>query len=131
MSDPPTNPALLTYSIYGQFSMRYFMLVPETGSEPTIFRPRTCDIEATVGWIIVEAKRNPVPDQNASKALPPSSALMMGNAVGRLVESMATAAMIVNSDMNARRNRLVGFQPSLLPEPLAAASPTVGATTGA
>lgn len=99
--------------------------------EHTIFRPRTCDIDATVGWIIVEAKRNPVPDQNASKALPPSSALIMGSAVGRLVESMATAAMMVNSDMNARRNRLVGFQPSPLPEPLAATSPTAGAATGA
>lgn len=38
---------------------------------------------------------------------------MIGSAVGKLVDSIATADTIVNSDMKARRNRLVGFHPSL------------------
>lgn len=68
-----------------------------------------------VGWITVEARRKLVPDQNACRAVPPNSALIIGSAVGRLVASIATADTMVSSDMNARRKRFVGFQPSSLP----------------
>ncbi|KAK6949641.1 hypothetical protein Daesc_009724 [Daldinia eschscholtzii] len=81
-------------------------------TKPTILRPKMCDIEATVGCITVEARRKLVPDQNACKAVPPSSALIIGSAVGKLVDSIATAATIVNNDVNARRNCFVGLQPS-------------------
>lgn len=70
-------------------------------------------MDATVGWMTVDARRKPVPDQKACRAVPPKSALMIGRAVGKLVDSIATADTIVSSDPKARMNRFVGFQPSL------------------
>lgn len=65
-------------------------------------------MDATVGWTTADASRKPVPAQKACSAVPPSSALMMGSAAGRLVDSTATADTMICSDRNASRNRFVG-----------------------
>jgi hypothetical protein len=48
---------------------------------------------------------------------------MMGRAVGKLVDSIETADIIVSNEIKARRNLFVGFQPSLA-GPVTASSST-------
>lgn len=63
----------------------------------------------------VEASKKLVPAQKACSAVPPRSALMIGKAAGRLVESIATADTMVSSDIIAKRKRRVGFHSSAAP----------------
>lgn len=63
-----------------------------------------------MGWKTQEVRRNEVPDQKASMAVPSRSCEMMGRATLREVASRATTRMIVHKLMMAPYSRRPGLK---------------------
>lgn len=66
--------------------------------------------DAIVGWSTVEASRKLVPDQNASKAVAPSTTLMVGSVTARDVASKALVKPSMHSAVKARMNSRSGLK---------------------
>lgn len=77
------------------------------------FRPNMLLSEATVGCSTVEASRKLVPDQNASRAVPPSAALMVGMATDSVVASKAQASPSTHRALKASMKSFVGLNTGL------------------
>ena len=80
------------------------------GPRLTLLRPKTALRPATVGWNTALARRKPVPDQKAWRAVPPRSVLMMGRATARVVASKATARTTMIMEEKARTKSRVGLK---------------------
>lgn len=70
-----------------------------------IRRPKISENAPKSGCVTVAAKRNAVPLQNASLLLPPSSAVMAGNAAAIMTASRAETKAVKFNVMNATQNR--------------------------
>lgn len=79
----------------------------------TYFRPKILLSEATVGCKTVLASKKLVPDQKASRAVPPRAELIVGSATERDVASKAMARATVHSARKDSKNSLVGLKTGL------------------
>jgi len=100
---------LLPTNIIAKFLAKPATIAPTAkkviATKITGLRPKICEKLANEGWKTVDVRRNEVPDQKASIAVPLSLDAMIGSATEREVASNAAARVTTESVVKARMKR--------------------------